>query len=91
VARQIAARHDLKLNLVGFVQETPAFPDQGQTLSGRPILGLAHELESIAVDNRASRIIVAMEDRRGLLPTAPLVKLRVQGVAVEDAIPPSLH
>src|SRR5205085_7318830 len=32
-----------------------------------------------------SKIIVAMEDRRGALPTRGLVTLRVQGVRVEDA------
>ena len=39
----------------------------------------------MATKHRVSRIVVAMEDRRGILPTAALVKLRVQGVVVEDA------
>jgi sugar transferase (PEP-CTERM system associated) len=85
VAREIAARHDLKFSLIGFVQDTQDTPGQSRILFGRPVVGLAPDLESLALKHRVSRIIVAMEDRRGILPTAALVKLRVRGVFVEDA------
>jgi sugar transferase (PEP-CTERM system associated) len=42
-------------------------------------------MEAIAEQQRVSRIIVALEDRRGIMPTSALVRLRVQGVIVEDA------
>jgi hypothetical protein len=41
-------------------------------------------LRSAAQEN-ISRIVVAMEDRRGMLPVRDLVRLRVEGVRVEDA------
>jgi sugar transferase (PEP-CTERM system associated) len=85
VAREITARQDLKLNLVGFVQETAISPGQSQMLFGRPLIGTAAELESVVEKNRVSRIIVAIEDRRGTLPTAALVRLRVRGIGVEDS------
>jgi sugar transferase (PEP-CTERM system associated) len=84
VAREIANRQDLRLNLLGFIQEDSTGTPQS-TLFGRPILGETRELEPLASTMGVSRIIVAMEDRRGMLPTAALVKLRVQGVVVEDA------
>jgi sugar transferase (PEP-CTERM system associated) len=86
VAREIASRQDLRLKLVGFVQDhTTDGTNTPVTLYGHPVLGNATELESVASTNRVSRIVVAMEDRRGALPTAGLVKLRVRGVVVEDA------
>jgi sugar transferase (PEP-CTERM system associated) len=54
-------------------------------LFGRPLIGTAAELESVVEKNRVSRIIVAIEDRRGTLPTAALVRLRVRGIGVEDS------
>jgi sugar transferase (PEP-CTERM system associated) len=42
-------------------------------------------METIAKEREVSRIIVAMEDCRGTLPTRELVTLRVQGVRVDDA------
>jgi sugar transferase (PEP-CTERM system associated) len=85
VAREIATRQDLKLNLVGVVQEDRAASSQPESLYGRPILGHVSELEAVVSDHGVARIVVAVEDRRGVLPTAALVKLRVQGVVVEDA------
>ena len=84
VANEVISRRDLNLNLVGFVYgEAPSAPRQ--TILERPVLGFAPELEAITERGRISRIIVALEDHRRVLPTAALVKLRVQGVVVEDA------
>jgi FlaA1/EpsC-like NDP-sugar epimerase len=84
VARELARRGDLNLNLVGFVQTAGTLGNQEELL-GHPIVGSADNLEAIATEQRVSRIIVALEDRRLRMPTRDLVKLRVQGVRVEDA------
>ena len=84
VARELANRRDLRLNLLGFVQDSGVEVTH-DSLFGRPVLGTTQELEHLSSRNGVSRIIVAMEDRRGTLPTSALVKLRVQGVVVEDA------
>src|SRR6185369_16982903 len=57
----------------------------GETLFGFPFLGSTSELETIAKERNISKIVVALEDRRGALPSRELVTLRVQGVRVEDA------
>ena len=84
VARELARRDDLNLQLVGFVR-TSGTPDNQQELFGHPIVGTTDNLEAIATEQRVARIIVALEDRRLKMPTRDLVKLRVQGIRVEDA------
>jgi sugar transferase (PEP-CTERM system associated) len=85
VARELMRRDDLNIHLVGFVE--PKLGDAGsvKSLFGHPVIGVADDLERLVPQHRISRIIVAMEDRRGRLPVRELVRLRVQGVRVEDA------
>ena len=54
-------------------------------LFSRPVFGPEDGLQSIVEQHQAARIIVALEDRRNVLPTQELVRLRVQGIRVEDA------
>lgn len=84
LAREISLRKDLRIRLDGFVSGTHGAP-AGGTLAGLPVLGTAAEMEAITRNFAVSRIIVALEDRRGVLPTRELVTLRVRGVYVEDA------
>ena len=83
-ARELKRREDLGLRVEGFVC-APTSRMQGESLLGFPILGAATDLEAIASGHAISRIVVAMEDLRGALPTRELVTLRVRGVRVEDA------
>src|ERR1019366_8677937 len=83
LARELTRRGDLSMRLEGFVGGGPG--DKSEKIFGFPVLGPASEMEAIAKERAVSRIIVAMEDRRGTLPTRELVTLRVQGVRVEDA------
>jgi len=85
VARELTTRDDLNVSLVGFVAVKSGDPGAAKTLFGRPILGTADDLERLAGEHRIARIIVAMEDRRGRMPVRELVRLRVQGIRVEDA------
>jgi sugar transferase (PEP-CTERM system associated) len=84
VIQEIAKRPDLKFNLVGFIH-TGAVECSFEARRGVPLLGGVSDLREIAENARVARIIVALEDRRGVQPTAALVRLRVQGVLVEDA------
>ncbi len=81
-AREIERRADLNFRVAGFV--TPERSASSELL-GHPILGDKNELRAIAHDQGIARIIVALEDLRGALPTRDLVRLKVQGVEVEDA------
>ncbi len=81
---ELARRADLSVSLVGFVSGAGEGAESEELVGGR-ILGSTDDLETIACQHRVSRIIVAIEDRRGSLPVQALVKLRVRGVKVEDA------
>jgi sugar transferase (PEP-CTERM system associated) len=83
-ARELTRREDLNLKVDGFICSGSARVD-GEGLFGFPVLGPADQLETIAATRGISRIVVAMEDRRGALPTRELVTLRVRGVRIEDA------
>ena len=82
LAHEIRLRHDLNISLDGLVSPTNG---SASAIAGVPVLGTAAEIESIAQRGLVSRIIVALEDRRGVLPTRALVSLRVRGIRVEDA------
>jgi sugar transferase (PEP-CTERM system associated) len=85
VAQELNRRDDLNTRLVGFIEPAPAHANFPWTLVGLPVLGAADQLAPVTTQQNISRIVVAMEDRRGMLPIRDLVRLRVQGVRVEDA------
>jgi sugar transferase (PEP-CTERM system associated) len=85
VALEMKRRNDLPFDLVGFV-DTGGDECRTSEILGLPVFGtLEGGLEPVVSQQGISRIIVAIEDRRGRLPTAELVKLRVQGVRIEDS------
>ena len=84
VASELEKRSDLNLRTAGFVDLSNGVPTP--TLCGLPIFNFAEgKLQSIVEEHAISRIIVALEDRRNALPTRELVRLRVQGIRVEEA------
>jgi sugar transferase (PEP-CTERM system associated) len=85
VAQELTLRGDLGIHLVGFVETTVPNGGSREAVFRHRVVGSADELQSIAREHRVSRIIVATEDRRGVLPIRDLAKLRLQGIHVEDA------
>ena len=75
VSKELRRRDDLNLNVVGFIQGDAAA--SAEQIAESPVLGNASALERIVREHSVSRIIVALEDRRGSLPVRELVKLRV--------------
>jgi sugar transferase (PEP-CTERM system associated) len=84
LARELTRRGDLGMRLEGFVGGAVSV-DENRRVFGFPVLGPTSEMEALAKQHGISKIIVALEDRRGALPTRELVTLRVQGVRVDDA------
>jgi sugar transferase (PEP-CTERM system associated) len=84
VAGELMRRDDLNVEVAGFLEATPS-PAEERELLGRPVLGTLSDLERVVAERQISRIVVALEDRRGALPIRDLVRLRVSGVRVEDA------
>src|SRR6266849_155284 len=83
VARELTRRDDLNVRLLGFVGQ-PGDSLPGDALFGGRMMGSTDKLEELVVRHRVSRIIVALEDRRGSLPIDVLVRIRVQGVRIDD-------
>jgi sugar transferase (PEP-CTERM system associated) len=84
VAAELAKRNDLNVKFAGFVE--PSGTSAGRTdLARGPVIGRAEDLQAIAKQHAISRIIVALEDRRNTLPIRDLLRLKVQGIRVEDA------
>jgi sugar transferase (PEP-CTERM system associated) len=84
VAHELTQRNDLNLEVAGFLNPA-ADPEGGAEYSRFPVLGSMDDLETVVRENQISRIVVALEDRRGSLPIRDLVRLRVGGIRVEDA------
>lgn len=82
VARELTRRDDLNIRIEGFLGTTSSGAD---SVFGIPVLGPISDIEAVAESRGLSRIIVALEDRRGALPTRELVTLRVRGLRVEEA------
>jgi FlaA1/EpsC-like NDP-sugar epimerase len=85
VASELAKRRDLSVQLCGFIDVRSSRNGGQETLMDHPILRAAEDLPGLVERHEISRIIVALEDRRNTLPIRDLVRLRVQGVRVEDA------
>ena len=83
--RELASRCDLGLHIIGFLHDSTGEQVLGRELLGYPVLGTTGDLTQVVEQKSISRILVAMEDRRGKLPISELVKLRVMGTTVEDA------
>lgn len=78
VVDAIQTRRDAGLEIVGWCGDAADGPECREQL--------ARTLESFGQQTHPiSRIIVAMEDRRGSLPVRQLLNLRLSGVVVEDA------
>jgi sugar transferase (PEP-CTERM system associated) len=76
LAKSLAERDDLGIDVVGFY-------DAGAGLPDRQVLG--EQIVALRQGPRVHRAIVAMGDRRGTLPVRELLDLRLSGVVVEEA------
>lgn len=84
IARQVLARPDAGLRIVGFVDNDPELV--GQSLVNPRVIGLTKDLPTITRSERIDRIVVAMGDRRGQFPTNQLLDLCLSGeVAIEES------
>ena len=84
LSQEISRRKDLKLNVSAFADKGASGGDLGREFLGRPVISLSSLREDVP-QLGVSQIVVALEDRRGALPVADLVRLRLQGISVTDA------
>jgi sugar transferase, PEP-CTERM system associated/exopolysaccharide biosynthesis polyprenyl glycosylphosphotransferase len=83
VAREVLDRPDAGYRIVGFVGTDAEL--LGKSLINPRVIGITSELAEIVKRENIDRIVVAMGERRGLLPTEKLLKLSLAGtVSIEE-------
>ncbi len=83
VAREMLDRPDAGYRIAGFVGSDPEL--LGKSLINPRVIGLTSELEDVVVRENIDRIVVAMGERRGQLPTNELLQLSLTGkVNIEE-------
>ncbi|HLH43004.1 MAG TPA: TIGR03013 family XrtA/PEP-CTERM system glycosyltransferase [Bryobacteraceae bacterium] len=80
-AAALSSRKDLRVSIVGFL----VGGENAEIPAGYKVLGRVEDLAAVARSAGVDRIIVALEERRRVLPVRELVRLRMEGVRVEDA------
>jgi sugar transferase (PEP-CTERM system associated) len=83
VARQVLDRPDAGYRIVGFAGTESEL--LGKSLINPRVIGLTEDLDEIVKREGIDRIVVAMGERRGQLPTDTLLKLSLAGdVSIEE-------
>ena len=83
IARATLERSNAGFHIIGFADDKPELV--GKSLINPSVLGLTDDLYNLVEVHEIDRIVVAVEDRRGNLPTGELLNLSLSGrVAVED-------
>lgn len=83
LVREIISRPELKLKVVGFLDEKGE--NIGKSLVNPGIIGAVADVEQIAADRMVDRVILSLSERRGNTPVRQLLDLKFAGIAVEDA------
>lgn len=72
-----------RYTIAGIVSDMSAAPDE---LSGIPVLGTAGNLTRVVEQTGATRVIVAVSDRRARLPIRQLLDCGLRGIDVEEGV-----
>jgi sugar transferase (PEP-CTERM system associated) len=84
LARETLERPEQGYKIVGFVGDDPKLV--GQSLINPKVLGLTDNLEEIVSRYNITRIVVAINERRGRMPLGPLMEMKLRdGVAIEES------
>lgn len=85
VAREVLNRPDAGYRIVGFVGNDAEL--LGKSLINPRVIGLTEQLDEIVKRENIDRIVVAMGERRGQLPTNKLLQLSLTGeVNIEEGL-----
>ncbi len=83
IARATLERRNAGFHIVGFVDNRPDLV--GKSLINPKVIGVTSDIAELVDEYDVDRIVVAVKDRRGKLPTEELLNLTLSGrVAVED-------
>ncbi len=84
IGRKVVDKGYAGYKVAGFIDEDKG--RVGQSLFNPKIIGTYDDISSIVEKEKTGKIIVAMQDMRGRLPMDQLLKLRLDGIDVEDGI-----
>jgi exopolysaccharide biosynthesis polyprenyl glycosylphosphotransferase len=80
LVRLIDGAPELRLSIIGCLDE------HAGSASDLPVAGPMERLREIVQELRPDRIVVALAERRGRLPTSALLHSRFDGILVEDGV-----
>lgn len=83
LVREILARPELHMKVVGFLDEKGE--NIGRSLVNPGIIGAAGDVEEIVRREKVDRVVLSLMERRGGTPARQLLNLKFAGVTVEDA------
>jgi len=83
LVRELLARPELNLKVVGFLDEKGE--NIGKSLVNPSIIGSVNQVSDIVKEKGVSRVILSLNERRGCTPVEQLLQLKFSGVQVEDA------
>jgi len=83
IAREMLRRAPLGFRVAGFLGEHRA--EVGRRLVNPSVIGTIDGLSQLVDEHQVSLIVVALEDRRGRMPVADLLRCRMRGIRVEEA------
>jgi sugar transferase (PEP-CTERM system associated) len=83
LVREIIARPELNLKVVGFLDEHGQ--NIGKSLVNPRIIGGTADLERITHEEKIDRVILSLAERRGRTPVSELLRLKFDGIGVQDA------
>jgi sugar transferase (PEP-CTERM system associated) len=84
IGSEILANRALGYHIIGFIDEDPR--KIGQKVLNPGIIGDYRGLSKISDKEEIDHIIVAMPERRGILPVDELLKCKMAGIDVEDGV-----
>jgi sugar transferase (PEP-CTERM system associated) len=87
LTREILSRPELQYKIVGFLDEKA--PNIGKPLVNPGIIGGISQLEEIVDREGVDRVVISLDERRGVLPFRAMATLKLQGLPIEDA--PSVY
>jgi sugar transferase (PEP-CTERM system associated) len=82
LVREVLSRPELNMKILGFLDENGE--NIGRSLVNPGVIGAVADVEKIADQLKADRVILSLAERRGYTPIRQLLQLKFAGIGVED-------
>jgi sugar transferase (PEP-CTERM system associated) len=83
LTRETLKRSELAMDVVGFLDEKGEGVEKSLVNPG--IIGGVAEVRRIVGTHKIDRIVLALSERRGTMPVDDLLRLKLEGIRIEDA------